>query len=182
MIELGGKQSSGNLAICEVLKFHIAEELIVNGSIDPQRIDHVARNGSNYYTRASGEAIFTVPKPGARKGIGFDGLPEFIKCSDVFSANNLGRLALSDFIPGKEAVEGFISSIEECTSGERSFNIFFQVKDYENMLKSAIYLFNTKHPRAAYFLELTAKCALESGNIDFAWMVAVFKGIKYDNY
>ncbi len=60
----GDQPGSGNLAICEVIKFHIDEKIFREGStrIDPQLIDLVGRNGENFYTRASGEAIFEVKR------------------------------------------------------------------------------------------------------------------------
>lgn len=66
MIPLGNAPGSGNLALCEVLKLHVAESLFVQGkehTIDPQKIDLVARMGQDYYARAFGPAIFEVKKP-----------------------------------------------------------------------------------------------------------------------
>jgi flavin reductase (DIM6/NTAB) family NADH-FMN oxidoreductase RutF len=64
MVCLGDQPASGNLAICEVIRFHIAEELFGDdGTIDPRKLDFVGRNGKNIYTRASGDALFEVDKP-----------------------------------------------------------------------------------------------------------------------
>jgi len=59
---LGDKPGAGNLAICEVVKFHIDESLFKPGTqrIDPQKADLIGRNGEHYYTRASGAAIFEL--------------------------------------------------------------------------------------------------------------------------
>lgn len=59
---LGEKPGAGNLAICEVLKFHIDENVFREGTnrIDPNKIDLIARNGERYYTRASGAAMFEM--------------------------------------------------------------------------------------------------------------------------
>jgi flavin reductase (DIM6/NTAB) family NADH-FMN oxidoreductase RutF len=64
MKPLGDRPGAGNLAICEVLKFHIDENIFKEGTqrIDPQKIDLISRNGENYYTRASGEAIFEMQR------------------------------------------------------------------------------------------------------------------------
>ncbi|MBI2026685.1 MAG: flavin reductase family protein [Deltaproteobacteria bacterium] len=62
IISLGDKPGSGNLAICEVLHFHIDETLYENG-LHPDELDLVARNGGAFYTRACKEALFELSKP-----------------------------------------------------------------------------------------------------------------------
>lgn len=179
MIHLGGKEGSGNLAVCEVVKFHVSEYIMTDGRIDPSKFDHVGRNGAAYYTRASGHALFEVEKPGLRKGIGFDGLPDYILNSNVFTANNLAKLALNDYIPeGLEAKE-FIATIEPIEANDHTFENYYRMNDYKNMLRSALYMIKNGHPRAIGLLEKTAKCALENGNMDFAWKVAVHRGINF---
>jgi flavin reductase (DIM6/NTAB) family NADH-FMN oxidoreductase RutF len=71
--------SSANIAICEVLKFHISEDIIKDGIIQPDLLDPVARMSGNFYVRASGNAVFTVVQPTTKIGVGYDGLPEFRK-------------------------------------------------------------------------------------------------------
>ncbi|MCU0365413.1 MAG: flavin reductase family protein [Ignavibacteriaceae bacterium] len=63
--------ASANLAVCEVVKFHVAEELFTNGIIDPLKIDLVARMSGDFYTRA-GSGVFVVEKPIGKKCIGYD--------------------------------------------------------------------------------------------------------------
>ena len=65
MKSLGEGPGSGNLAICEVLKFHINEAILEEGSkrIDPQKLDLIGRNGGFYYTRSHGEALFELKRP-----------------------------------------------------------------------------------------------------------------------
>ena len=63
MLSIGTGKGSGNLAICEVLLFHIDEVLYENGKIHPNKIDLVGRNGGDFYTRAQGSALFELPKP-----------------------------------------------------------------------------------------------------------------------
>lgn len=64
MKSLGDKPGAGNLAICEILKFHINEDVFKEGTrrIDPDKIDLIGRNGEYNYTRASGDAIFQVKR------------------------------------------------------------------------------------------------------------------------
>jgi len=64
MKSLGEGPASGNLAICEVLKFHVLENVLKeNGKIDPEKADLIGRNGEYYYTRASGKSIFEIKRP-----------------------------------------------------------------------------------------------------------------------
>lgn len=65
MKALGDQPGAGNLAICEVIKFHINEKIFKENSrrIDPNAIDLIGRNGENYYTRAYGDAIFELKRP-----------------------------------------------------------------------------------------------------------------------
>jgi flavin reductase (DIM6/NTAB) family NADH-FMN oxidoreductase RutF len=64
VIETGLNNSAGNLIICEVVMMHVREEVLdEKGRIDPQKIDLVGRLGGEYYVRASGSSLFTLPKP-----------------------------------------------------------------------------------------------------------------------
>ncbi|MBP6455356.1 MAG: flavin reductase family protein [Chitinophagaceae bacterium] len=102
IIETGQEGGAGNLIICEMLCMHINENVLnENHQIDPHKIDLVARMGGDYYCRASGDAVFVVPKPNMNLGIGIDNLPEKVKNSNVFSGNDLGMLANFSTIPEK---------------------------------------------------------------------------------
>ena len=82
---------------------HIDDEILnEEGIIDQQKIDLVGRMGGNWYVRASGEALFEVPKPVRQKGIGVDQLPQRIRESHILSGNDLGMLGNVESIPGKE--------------------------------------------------------------------------------
>lgn len=110
VIALGDQGGAGNLVLCEVLLMHIQEEVVdANGIIDPQKIDAVARMGQNYYCRAHGDNIFTVPKPNEKIGIGYDNLPAPIRNSKVLTGNDLGMLANVEQIP----TSGLLSEEEE---------------------------------------------------------------------
>ncbi len=100
VIELGDQGGAGNLVICEILVMHI-DDYVLNeaGSIDPLKMDSVARMGGDYYCRVSKESIFTVPKPSTDISIGFDELPSHIRDSEILTGNELGRLASVVMIP-----------------------------------------------------------------------------------
>ena len=87
VVSLGPNGGAGNLVICEVLLVHIKEEVLdEEGRIDPVKLDAVARMGGDYYCRAQGDALFTVPKPLATKGIGVDQIPAPIRNSKILIA------------------------------------------------------------------------------------------------
>jgi flavin reductase (DIM6/NTAB) family NADH-FMN oxidoreductase RutF len=100
IIALGTGGGAGNLVVCEVLRLHIQDDVLdEQGRIDPYKLDAVARMGQDYYCRAHGDAIFTVPKPNEKLGMGFDQLPEAIRKSAVLSGNDLGKLANVERLP-----------------------------------------------------------------------------------
>jgi flavin reductase (DIM6/NTAB) family NADH-FMN oxidoreductase RutF len=99
----GEEGGAGNLIICEVLRMHINDDVLnEQQQIDPNKIDLVARMGGDYYCRASGDAIFTVPKPNLQLGMGIDQLPEDIKNSSILRGNHLGQLANYTQLPEKD--------------------------------------------------------------------------------
>ncbi|MBX2915989.1 MAG: flavin reductase family protein [Cyclobacteriaceae bacterium] len=100
VLPLGEKGGAGNLVICEVLLMHIQDSVLdENRMIDPYKLDVVARMGQNYYNRAQGESIFTVPKPNEKIGVGFIAIPEAVKNSTVLTGNDLGRLGNIETLP-----------------------------------------------------------------------------------
>jgi flavin reductase (DIM6/NTAB) family NADH-FMN oxidoreductase RutF len=175
MKSYGESGGSANIAICEVLKIHVAEDIFTNGIIDPQKIDLVGRMSGNFYCRANGEAIFEVEKPTSIKGIGYDELPDFIKESDVLTANNLAKFANVENVPSEDSVKEFITKLEEKIEGfehsEEAFYRYQRLSNYKYMMKAAIKFVNENHPKAKYFTELSAKCALENNDTDYAWKV-----------
>ncbi len=176
MIELGGKAASGNLAICEIVKFHIAEDIIDDGVIRPDLIDLVGRMSANYYTRASGPSVFEVAKPVAKTGIGFDNLPAFILRSHVLTANSLAQLANSEEIPDPGQTKKTVAALTATEPTEEAFHRFQVQGRYRDMLRVAVALANDKHPSACYFIEQSAQVALVHNDIPFAWNALLFLG------
>jgi flavin reductase (DIM6/NTAB) family NADH-FMN oxidoreductase RutF len=113
VIETGTFGGAGNLVICEVLLVHINEQILnEKGQIDPQKIDLVARMGGDWYCRANGDALFEVPKPNLKKGIGIDQLPYSIRNSTVLTGNDLGMLANIEAFPDMQEVISFANQPE----------------------------------------------------------------------
>ncbi|WP_428656912.1 flavin reductase family protein [Runella sp.] len=111
IISLGEEGGAANLVICEVLLAHFSEDILdENGRIDQRKTDWVARMGGDWYARASGEALFEIPKPSTQRGIGVDNIPDFIKSNPAFSKNDLGRLGNIEQLPQLFEIEGFKSN------------------------------------------------------------------------
>lgn len=148
VIELGQEGGAGNLIICEVVLMHISEDVLdANKNIDPQKIDLVARMGANYYCRASGPAVFEVPKPLLAIGIGVDQIPEKIRYSKVLTGNNLGQLGNVEKIP--ETVD---------------------INEFKKTALAGIFQkFTGKQTELEHALHLKAKEFLDTGNINDAW-------------
>ena len=113
IIKLGTEGGAGNLIICEVIKLHIAEDILdSNQVIDQEKLDLVARAGGDYYSRAK-SGFFEVPKPLRTHGIGVDAMPDEIKNSMIFTGNDLGILGNVEALPTADEVADFVKSISE---------------------------------------------------------------------
>jgi flavin reductase (DIM6/NTAB) family NADH-FMN oxidoreductase RutF len=184
LVPLGDSKGSGNLMICRVIKFHVDGDLLGDNGIDPQRIDLVGRNGADFYTRASGSALFEVEKPLLKKGIGYDQLPSQIRESHVFSANDLAQFGNSETIPGAGEIREFADNIEaeaetqRQSSNEkdlvRTFSRWHRLGQYHRMLITAVNLKKQNHPLASEKIEMAAKAALENKDKDFAWKAVLY--------
>jgi flavin reductase (DIM6/NTAB) family NADH-FMN oxidoreductase RutF len=140
VIETGQEGGAGNLIICELVCMHVHDNVLdEQGVIDPHKIDLVAR--------ASGDAVFEVPKPNTQLGVGIDALPAFIRNSAVLTGNNLGILGNSTSIP----------VVSDVLQDERLGQI---LREYG-------------HDRTAriHALHLYAKELLDAGNTEKAWQV-----------
>ena len=113
IVHLGKEGGAGNLVICEVVKLHIAEEVMSkDNTINQEALDLVARAGGSYYSRAK-KGFFEIPKPLRTMGIGVDSMPEHVKNSMILTGNNLGLLANVEALPNEESVSEFINDISE---------------------------------------------------------------------
>jgi flavin reductase (DIM6/NTAB) family NADH-FMN oxidoreductase RutF len=170
----GDGGASANLAICEVLKFHVAEDIFTNGIIDPNKIDLVARMSGDFYSRAA-SGVFVVEKPIGKKCIGYDRVPKHIRESEIYSANDLGKFGNSESIPDNNEVQEFIKkikeeSLEQFEPGYDAFLRYQRLSDYKRMLKAALKLSENQKRN----IELAAKCALQNNDMDYAWKAALY--------
>lgn len=148
VIELGQNGGAGNLVICEVVLIHINEDVLdENKNIDPHKIDLVARMGANYYCRASGNAVFEIPKPLATIGIGVDQIPQKIRSSKILTGNNLGQLGNVEKLP--EIVD---------------------INEYKKTVLADIFQkFDRQSEALEHELHKKAQDLLNKGNVNDAW-------------
>src|SRR3989338_1009879 len=136
MIPLGNRNGSGNLAICEVLLFHIDETAYQNGTLQ----DLVGRNGTIYYTRANQSALFEVPRALSPNIIAWDGLPEFIKTHPKLTNNQRARLSLYEKEPSVKEAEVFVEEKWSDRPHPQLEQMAFDAL-YQNDLRSAWHIF-----------------------------------------
>jgi hypothetical protein len=148
VIETGQEGGAGNLIICEMICMHVSDAVLdENNRIDPHKIDLVARMGADYYCRASGSAVFEVPKPNIQLGVGIDALPMHIRQSKVLTGNHLGMLGNSTSIP----------IVAEVLYDDRLTQITQEYEAEEDAKNNALHMY--------------AKELLEQGDIEKAWQV-----------
>jgi flavin reductase (DIM6/NTAB) family NADH-FMN oxidoreductase RutF len=145
---LGEQGGAGNLVICEVLRIHIDDSLLVdNKNIDQTRLEHVARLGGDWYCHVSKDNLFKVPKPNIKLGIGFDALPAGIRHSKYLTGNHLGQLA----------------NVHEMPVVQPSFD--------DDHLKNIVQYFSVNPEDMEKELHLYAARLLDQGKVDEAWQV-----------
>lgn len=111
VIDLGDEGGAGSLIIARIKFIHIREEFLDDeGNIDNEKLDLVGRNGGSWYTRASGDALFQIPKPLRSLGIGVDRLPVHVQQSSILTGNNLGRLGNLKELPSDDEIHTLRSS------------------------------------------------------------------------
>ena len=113
IINLGTEGGAGNLIICEIVKFHVAEEILdENNIIIQEKLDLVARAGGDYYNRAK-KGFFEIPKPNQKLGIGVDAMPGHVRNSMILTGNDLGMLGNIEKLPAEQEIEDFIKNVSE---------------------------------------------------------------------
>ncbi len=147
VIELGKEGGAGSLVIARVVMIHAQEQYLVDGKLATTKLDLVARMGGNWYCRASGSAVFEIPKPLLTKGIGIDALPESFRNSEVLSGNNLARLGNTEQFPSNEDIRAAMEN------------------------KSVVDIINNEKENQQKRLHSIAKKALENNQISLAFSI-----------
>jgi flavin reductase (DIM6/NTAB) family NADH-FMN oxidoreductase RutF len=145
---LGTEGGAGNLVICEVIRMHLAEDILdAEGKPDQRKINHIARLGANWYCRVDETNLFEVEKPNIKLGIGIDTLPASIRSSRILTGNNLGQLA----------------NLHEMPVIDPAFD--------DSHLKQIIQYYSLNPDEMERELHSYAKKLLEQGKVEEAWQV-----------
>ena len=144
----GENPGAGNLVVCEINRIHFRDDVLnAEGLPDAHLLDLVGRCGGSHYVRASGEALFEIPKPIANLGIGVDNIPKDIRLSSVLTGRHLAML-------------GNIESLPDETD----------VNEYKLMELSEIYLdYSDDGEKLEKELHIHSAQLLDSGNVNEAW-------------
>lgn len=149
IVEFGDGPGAGHMLCCEVQRVHVAEDVLgADGKADAHAMDLVGRCGGNFYVRASGDALFEIPKPQpGTLGVGVDALPLEWQTSDLLSHNERARLGSAPVIPDE-------TEVNEHKLLELS-DLFMAHEDDASALEIA--------------LGEEARRRLEQGDVDGAW-------------
>ncbi len=102
---LGDHGGAGQLVFAEIVRMHFRSDVLnEDGVPDAAKLDLVGRCGGAHYVRASGEALFTVPKPLGVLGMGVDALPEDIRTSRFLTGRQLALLGGTETMPDETEV------------------------------------------------------------------------------
>lgn len=133
---------SAQLVICVVIAMHIRKDLLnEKNRIDPQKLKAVGRMGRTNYIHAYGDVIESIYQSTSKNIIGFDGLPEGIRTSDVLTGNELSQLAAIETMPSAVDVEAFKNSLKiDKLKGDKEMLIhlaksYLEINEPEEALK-----------------------------------------------
>jgi flavin reductase (DIM6/NTAB) family NADH-FMN oxidoreductase RutF len=106
IIPLGDTGGAGHLIICDILLMHFAESIFDEKErINPHKIDLMGRMGRAFYVRASAESIHYIYQHITKPVVGYDGLPESVRNSEILTGNNLGQLSGIENAPSPSELE-----------------------------------------------------------------------------
>lgn len=113
IITLGDQGGAGHLIICEIVHISIDASVMTDGKMDQQKLDLMGRLGQNYYVRASGDALISIPQNVTRLPLGFDGLPDQITKSKILTGNEISILAALFELPDDKFVSEICADFPE---------------------------------------------------------------------
>lgn len=106
ILPLGEGPGAGNLVIAEVILMHFQQDYLdKENQLITTSMDLVARMGDEWYSRATKDSLFSLPKPTGKLGMGIDNLPEYVRNSSVLTGNDLGELGNLSHLPSQNILE-----------------------------------------------------------------------------
>ncbi|MCS7189624.1 MAG: flavin reductase family protein [Bacteroidia bacterium] len=94
IISLGENPGAGQLMIVEIVRLHLAEDILdEQGLPDPRKMDIIARLGGFWYLRIRPENLFWMKQPrDPNEVMSWEDLPADIRESPILSAADIGHL------------------------------------------------------------------------------------------
>ena len=136
IIALGDAPGAGNLVIAEILKIHIAENILdADGKIDPTKMEQVARLGGDWYSKITPDSLFKVAKPLTTMGVGVDAIPEIFRNANFLIGNQLGKLGNVEQVPALSAQEMQDLKIKDTLSLQQQISQLIDSNDLINAWK-----------------------------------------------
>jgi flavin reductase (DIM6/NTAB) family NADH-FMN oxidoreductase RutF len=136
VIALGEGPGAGNLVIAEIIKIHIAENILdAEGKIDPLKMEQVARLGGDWYSKISQDSLFKVAKPLTTMGVGVDAIPTIFRNANFLTGNQLGKLGNVEQVPTLSEVEMQALQINDTLSLQQKISHLTDTNDLINAWK-----------------------------------------------
>lgn len=160
--DIGG---NGNLMLLEVVAFHVSDSVLVDGKIDPRRLDLVGRMGGSYYTRTTD--LFQASQP-LHACIGVDAMPEHIRSSPILTGNDLAQLAAVDILP---VLDGSYPQFDQSFRADS-----FEIELASGNPDGALYvLLNSQQRHDRILLHRVAQVLISQGRIGDAWQTVLME-------
>ena len=136
VIALGDAPGAGNLVIAEILKIHIAENILdAEGKIDPIKMEQVARLGGDWYSKITPDSLFKVAKPLTTMGVGVDAIPEIFRNANFLTGNQLGKLGNVEQVPTLSTQEILSLQIKDTANLQQQISQLTDSNDLINAWK-----------------------------------------------
>ena len=136
VIALGEGPGAGNLVIAEIIKIHIAENILdAEGKIDPLKMEQVARLGGDWYSKISQDSLFKVTKPLTTMGVGVDAIPAIFRNANFLTGNQLGKLGNVEQVPSLSDTEMQALQIKDTLSLQQKISHLTDSNDLINAWK-----------------------------------------------
>ena len=160
--DIGG---NGNLMLLEVVAFHVSDSILVDGKIDPHKLDLVGRMGYSYYTRT--RDTFEASQP-MHLCIGMDALPEHIRTSPVLTGNDLAQLA---YVPILPVLDGSFPEFDASYRAD-TFDVELAAENPDGAL---FVLLNSSERHDKSKLHRIAQMLIQQGRISDAWQTLLME-------
>ncbi len=104
IISLGDKPGECSIVLCDVVCFHIDENIMQNHKIIPENTNIIGRLGSTNYLKIEKNNIFSSSQNRKTTPIGFDKLPESIVQSKILTGNEISEIAGLATLPSRQEI------------------------------------------------------------------------------